>query len=161
MQHGFGRHHAYCGLLARLVVGELLPVVWSTWTLLRVVLAMFVPLMGRAGPGIPADAIVGVLVGLLVSLITLTGASFAAGLPALPRGFRRIGVSLVGASVLLAATTFPYSAEPPRLKRIFLQHTLRTVHGLHGAVHSDSGVWINTMDALDLRPFRAFPGFER
>uniref|UniRef100_A0AAZ3RSJ5 Endoplasmic reticulum metallopeptidase 1 n=1 Tax=Oncorhynchus tshawytscha TaxID=74940 RepID=A0AAZ3RSJ5_ONCTS len=51
--------------------------------------------------------------------------------------------------LVLCGMFFPYTADPsgPRPKRVFLQHTTRTFHGLDGQVKSrDSGLWINSFD---------------
>nr|XP_015194061.1 PREDICTED: endoplasmic reticulum metallopeptidase 1 isoform X3 [Lepisosteus oculatus] len=49
---------------------------------------------------------------------------------------------------------FPYSDNPsnPRPKRVFLQHTTRMFHDVHGQVErKDSGVWINGFDYTGMR----------
>lgn len=181
----------------RLAVGEAPPLLCAVWILVRPTLAMFVPLMGRAGTDVPSDVIVGALFGVLVALVCLTSSSLFALAPKPPTGFRRALLAWAVVAALLASSTFPYTAAPPRLKRVFLQHTVRTVraprfaapllgagragrwanrivtlggnpcnncvqvHGQHGAVHRDSGVWVITMDYNDLKPIAHLPGYDR
>jgi hypothetical protein len=88
---------------------------------------MFVPLMGRAGTDTPADVIVGVLVGVVVAFMCTFGSSLWLVAEKPPKGFKRFALGWLLFVVVLAGSTFPYSANPPRLKRVFLQHTVRTV----------------------------------
>ncbi|KAM6985504.1 endoplasmic reticulum metallopeptidase 1-like isoform 1-T1 [Aplochiton taeniatus] len=118
--------------------------------LLWVVFEIFTPILGRSGTEIPPD----VVFGALVTVATILLSSFFIHFIYLLRSTKWILVGLGSVfcfTFLLVScgVLFPYSADPtsPRPKRVFLQHTTRTFHGLDGLVESrDSGLWINSFD---------------
>ena len=149
-------------LALRLAVGEIPPLLLSTWCCAYAVFAMFVPLMGRIGIAAPADAIVGLLVGLFTVLLGSTASSLAIGLT--PGGKSAVFkcCSLLWATALAACiyNPEPFSVDPPRGKRLYLQHAIRKVHSLTGTIQTDSGLWINALDPTGIEPVRHMPELE-
>uniref|UniRef100_A0A673YAY9 Endoplasmic reticulum metallopeptidase 1 n=1 Tax=Salmo trutta TaxID=8032 RepID=A0A673YAY9_SALTR len=118
--------------------------------LIWVVFEIFTPILGRSGTEIPPD----VVLATLVTLTTLFLSSFFLHFIYLARSTKWLLAGLgtvftVFLVLVLCGMFFPYTADPsgPRPKRVFLQHTTRTFHGLDGQVKSrDSGLWINSFD---------------
>ncbi|KAM3600329.1 uncharacterized protein V6R79_021557 [Siganus canaliculatus] len=118
--------------------------------LIWVVFEIFTPIMGRSGTEIPPE----VVLASLVTLATIFLSSFFLHFIYLVRSTKWIlaglgSVFLVMLLLVSSGLLFPYSgsADSPRPKRVFLQHTTRTFHNLQGHVESrDSGVWINSFD---------------
>uniref|UniRef100_A0A8C7QF84 Endoplasmic reticulum metallopeptidase 1 n=1 Tax=Oncorhynchus mykiss TaxID=8022 RepID=A0A8C7QF84_ONCMY len=118
--------------------------------LIWVVFEIFTPILGRSGTEIPPD----VVLATLVTLATLFLSSFFLHFIYLARSTKWLLAGLgtvftVFLVLVLCGMFFPYTADPssPRPKRVFLQHTTRTFHGLDGQVKSrDSGLWINSFD---------------
>ena len=67
-------------LLVRIAVGEIPPILLTVWCGAYAVFAMFVPLMGRVGLAAPADAIIGLLVGVFTALLGSTSSTLAIGI---------------------------------------------------------------------------------
>jgi len=168
------------GLARRLVVGELVPAAMTAWSLIRPVLAMFVPLMGRSGTEIDPNLLLGVIIGICTMLVSVSTSSIlfyaldpeptrhSDGAPTLPRRLLFAGLALWAATVAFShVAAAPYTEEPPRLKRLFLQHVIRTIHGNETKPGSgefpitfrDSGVWVNVMDYSGIDPIREIPEF--
>ncbi|XP_069776906.1 endoplasmic reticulum metallopeptidase 1 [Narcine bancroftii] len=111
---------------------------------------MFTPILGRSGTEIPPDIVLASIIA--ASTIILT--TYFVSLIYLCRSTRRTLLSLaivffVSATLVCSGMFFPYSGDPaePHPKRIFLQHTTRTFHGVDGEiVKKDSGIWINGFD---------------
>ncbi|XP_029941527.1 endoplasmic reticulum metallopeptidase 1 [Salarias fasciatus] len=118
--------------------------------LIWVVFEIFTPIMGRSGTEIPPE----VVMASLVTLATIFLSSFFLHFIYLVRSTKWILTGLGSVFLLMfllvsCGLFFPYSGSPdsPRPKRVFLQHTTRTFHGLQGEVESrDSGLWINSFD---------------
>ncbi|KAM6986375.1 endoplasmic reticulum metallopeptidase 1-like [Aplochiton taeniatus] len=120
--------------------------------LLWVVFEIFTPILGRSCTEFPPDLVFGALV--TIATILLSSFFVRIHFIYLLRSTKWILVGLGSVfcfTFLLVSggVLFPYSADPtsPRPKRVFLQHTTRTFHGLDGLVESrDSGLWINSFD---------------
>uniref|UniRef100_A0AAQ4QD72 Endoplasmic reticulum metallopeptidase 1 n=1 Tax=Gasterosteus aculeatus aculeatus TaxID=481459 RepID=A0AAQ4QD72_GASAC len=118
--------------------------------LIWVVFEIFTPIMGRSGTEIPPE----VVMATLVTLATIFISSFFLHFIYLARSTKWILAGLGSVFVftfllMSCGLLFPYSgsADSPRPKRVFLQHTTRTFHNLRGQVESqDSGLWINSFD---------------
>ncbi|XP_010891145.2 endoplasmic reticulum metallopeptidase 1 [Esox lucius] len=118
--------------------------------LIWVVFEIFTPILGRCGTEIPPDVVLATLVALTVIFLS----SFFLHFIYLARSTKWLlaGLGTVFTVFLLLVSCglfFPYTADPsaPRPKRVFIQHTTRTFHGLDGQVESkDSGLWINSFD---------------
>ncbi|XP_030625487.1 endoplasmic reticulum metallopeptidase 1-like [Chanos chanos] len=118
--------------------------------LIWVVFEIFTPILGRSGTEIPPD----VVLASLVTVATILLSSFFLHFIYLSRGTKWIlaGLGTIFTVMLILVSFglfFPYTADPssPRPKRVFLQHTTRTFHGLDGSVEkTDSGLWINSFD---------------
>ncbi|KAM8827755.1 endoplasmic reticulum metallopeptidase 1 isoform 1-T1 [Spinachia spinachia] len=118
--------------------------------LIWVVFEIFTPIMGRSGTEIPPE----VVMATLVTLATIFISSFFLHFIYLARSTKWILAGLGSAFVftfllMSGGLLFPYSssADSPRPKRVFLQHTTRMFHNLQGQVESqDSGLWINSFD---------------
>ncbi|KAJ8286612.1 hypothetical protein GJAV_G00041130 [Gymnothorax javanicus] len=123
--------------------------------LIWVVFEIFTPILGRSGTEIPPD----VVLASLVTMGTIFLSSFFLHFIYLAKSTKWI---LTGLGTIFTVTIilvscglfFPYTADPdsPRPKRVFLQHTTRTFHGLDGEVEGkDSGLWINSFDYTGMR----------
>lgn len=118
--------------------------------LIWVVFEIFTPILGRSGTEIPPD----VVLATLVTLATIFLSSYFLHFVYLVRSTKWIlaglgSVFLVMVLLVSSGLLFPYSADPasPRPKRVFIQHTTRTFHGVDGQVESrDSGLWVNSFD---------------
>ncbi|KAL2099603.1 hypothetical protein ACEWY4_003997 [Coilia grayii] len=136
------------------LVGIALPYVHFMF-LIWVVFEIFTPILGRSGTEIPPD----VVLASLIALATFLLSSYFMHFIYLARSTKWILAVLgsVFAVVFLLVSCgvfFPYSSDPssPRPKRVFLQHTTRTFHGLDGQVeYKDSGLWINSFDYTAMR----------
>ncbi|KAG7477051.1 hypothetical protein MATL_G00089410 [Megalops atlanticus] len=123
--------------------------------LIWVVFEIFTPILGRSGTEIPPD----VVLASLVTLGTIFLSSFFLHFIYMARSTKWIlvGLGTIFTVVFILVSCglfFPYSADPasPRPKRVFLQHTTRTFHGLDGEVErQDSGLWINSFDYTGMR----------
>ncbi|XP_006004697.1 endoplasmic reticulum metallopeptidase 1 [Latimeria chalumnae] len=111
---------------------------------------MFTPLLGRSGTEIPPDVVMAsIIVGYTIVL-----SSYFVNFVYLSKSTKRLLLALgsvfVITSVLVSSGVFfPYSSElaSPKPKRVFLQHSTRTFHGLNGnVIKRDSGIWINGLD---------------
>nr|XP_061800741.1 endoplasmic reticulum metallopeptidase 1-like [Nerophis lumbriciformis] len=118
--------------------------------LIWVVFEIFTPIMGRSGTEIPPELVLAAL----VIMATVFLSSFFLHFIYMVRSTKWIlaGLGSIFAIMFLLVSCgflFPYSGNPesPRPKRVFLQHTTRTSHDVHGRVDSrDSGIWINSFD---------------
>ncbi|KAK6315655.1 hypothetical protein J4Q44_G00131790 [Coregonus suidteri] len=118
--------------------------------LIWVVFEIFTPILGRSGTAIHPDVVLATLVTLTILFLS----SFFLHFIYLARSTKWLlsGLGTVFTVFLLLVSCglfFPYTADPsgPRPKRVFIQHTTRTFHGLDGQVESrDSGLWINSLD---------------
>ncbi|KAJ8401946.1 hypothetical protein AAFF_G00375270 [Aldrovandia affinis] len=118
--------------------------------LIWVVFEIFTPILGRSGTEIPPDLVLA----SLVALGTIFLFSFFLHFIYLAKSTKWIlgglGTIFAVAFILVSCGMFfPYAADPasPRPKRVFVQHTTRTFHGLDGRVErKDSGLWINSFD---------------
>lgn len=114
------------------------------------VFEMFTPILGRSGTEIPPDAVLAFLVAGCTILLT----SYFINFIYLANDTKKTLLSLTSVSAITlllvcSGIFFPYTSDPanPKPKRIFLQHTTRTFHGLDGTVlRKDSGIWINGFD---------------
>ncbi|XP_048877075.1 endoplasmic reticulum metallopeptidase 1 [Brienomyrus brachyistius] len=136
------------------LLGLALPYLHSAF-LIWVVFEIFTPILGRSGTEIPPDVV-------LASLITLGSIflfSYLLHLIYLAKSTKWILASLGSVFIVMLILVscgmfFPYTANPasPRPKRVFVQHTTRTFHGLNGEVEGkDSGLWINSFDYTGMR----------
>nr|XP_006627062.2 PREDICTED: endoplasmic reticulum metallopeptidase 1 isoform X1 [Lepisosteus oculatus] len=123
--------------------------------LIWVVFEIFTPILGRSGTEIPPD----VVLATLITLGTIFLSSYFLHFIYLVRSTKKV-LAVLGAvfAVVLVLVScglfFPYSDNPsnPRPKRVFLQHTTRMFHDVHGQVErKDSGVWINGFDYTGMR----------
>ncbi|KAL6072121.1 Endoplasmic reticulum metallopeptidase 1 [Balamuthia mandrillaris] len=87
-----------------------------------IVLTMFIPLMGRTGAAVPADLVIGGLIGFLTALISFPLLLFflQAGNP---KPVLKLFLLVCLATILFALFTSPYSDTTP--KRLIIQHTYR------------------------------------
>ncbi|XP_078532047.1 endoplasmic reticulum metallopeptidase 1 isoform X2 [Lissotriton helveticus] len=114
------------------------------------VFEMFTPILGRSGTEIPPDAVLAFLVAGCTILLT----SYFINFIYLANDTKKTLLSLTSVSAITlllvcSGIFFPYTSDSanPKPKRIFLQHTTRTFHGLDGTVlKKDSGIWINGFD---------------
>nr|XP_018668331.1 endoplasmic reticulum metallopeptidase 1-like [Ciona intestinalis]XP_026691360.1 endoplasmic reticulum metallopeptidase 1-like [Ciona intestinalis] len=114
------------------------------------IMELFIPLCGRLGNVVPPDLVIGFLVAFTLCLTF----SFSSNLFYVTSSMKMFIYMLLLSSVLsiMAAISpygFPYSysATEPTPKRLFLQHTAREFHNMHGEVtRTDSGVWTNCLD---------------
>jgi len=140
-------------MLFELVLGQTLPLV-LTFTCIFPIFEIFLPLMGRCGTDVPADAVIGALVGLSSFIILASARGHLHGCHLAPLLPVKTVLALVLCAIMLAPLTPPYSVLRP--KRLYVQHTVRLVHSLQGGTpHHDSGLWINTLDGNDLRTVAA------
>jgi hypothetical protein len=135
-------------LAVRLVVGDGIPALLTVSCLVWTVFAMFVPLMGRAGFGTPTDVIIGAIVGLMTAMLGSTASSLAIVVHGrdgkLTRRLQWLALAIFAWAVCSAAANpAPFSANPPHVKRLYIQHAVRLVHGVAGETHHDSGLWVN------------------
>ncbi|XP_041916511.1 endoplasmic reticulum metallopeptidase 1 isoform X2 [Alosa sapidissima] len=136
------------------LVGLALPYVHFMF-LIWVVFEIFTPILGRSGTEIPPD----VVLASLITLGTFLLSSYFMHFIYLARSTKWIltvlGTVFVVVFILVSCGVFfPYSSNSysPRPKRVFLQHTTRTFHGLDGQVaYKDSGLWINSFDYTAMR----------
>lgn len=125
-----------------LVCGQLL------WTLLE----FFVPVQGRVGTHVPADAVVGVLAGVVVAVVLL----LASSLVHVERAWPRVRAALAAVFVVsaaLAVASDPYSAARP--KRLFAQHVRRSFWrdgSADAARAADAAVYLVPIDPLGVAP---------
>jgi len=129
---------------------------------MRTVLAIFLPVMGRCGMILKPDLFISAIIGFFVSMLTLIPCSILGGLRSSPRQTRLLAPLLLLVSAyhaVLSKSKSSYSLERP--KRLFVQHVER--RSLNKASSSsssssssflDSGLWINGMDTLALEPLR-------
>ncbi|KAJ8260564.1 hypothetical protein COCON_G00162870 [Conger conger] len=123
--------------------------------LIWVVFEIFTPILGRSGTEIPPDLVLA----SLVTMGTIFLSSFFLHFIYLAKSTKWIltGLGTIFTMALILVSCglfFPYTADPasPRPKRVFLQHTTRTFHGLDGQVERrDSGLWINSFDYTGMR----------
>uniref|UniRef100_A0A663F7E5 Endoplasmic reticulum metallopeptidase 1 n=1 Tax=Aquila chrysaetos chrysaetos TaxID=223781 RepID=A0A663F7E5_AQUCH len=119
---------------------------YLSWT----VFEMFTPIMGRSGSEILPDV---VLAGFIV-VITMILSSYFINFIYLVKSTKTTLITLTAVFVVTlilvcSGIFFPYSSDAanPKPKRVFLQHTSRRFHDVHGnVVKSDSGIWINGFD---------------
>ncbi|KAM9329716.1 LOW QUALITY PROTEIN: endoplasmic reticulum metallopeptidase 1 [Gastrophryne carolinensis] len=115
-----------------------------------VVFEMFTPIFGRSGTEIPPDVVMASLI--VVCTVILT--SYFIKFIYLVKSTKKLMMWLALVSgltffLVCSGFFFPYSSsmDSPKPKRVFLQHTTRTFHGLNGeVVKQDSGIWINVFD---------------
>ncbi|XP_063770059.1 endoplasmic reticulum metallopeptidase 1 isoform X2 [Pseudophryne corroboree] len=114
------------------------------------VFEMFTPIFGRSGTEIPPDLVMAAF----LAVCTVTLMSYFIKFIYLVKSTKTLmtwlaivsGVTFV---LVCSGLFFPYSAsmDSPKPKRIFLQHTTRTLHNLNGEViKRDSGIWVNCFD---------------
>ncbi|XP_064386315.1 endoplasmic reticulum metallopeptidase 1-like isoform X1 [Halichondria panicea] len=124
------------------------------------VMSMFIPLTGRMGSEVPPDLVIGVATAVLACLHsphTLCVVIFASS-ASLKRWSGVVLLAIFSLFLFLAATGYipPYSlSDPshPRPKRLYLQHTDKTLYNLDGSVNAtNSFVLIYPFDYLGLTP---------
>ncbi|MBN3279846.1 ERMP1 metallopeptidase, partial [Polyodon spathula] len=123
--------------------------------LMWVVFEIFTPILGRSGTEIPPDVVLASITTVCVIILS----SYFIHFIYLSKSMKRTLVVLasifgVVAVLVSSGVFFPYSCNSarPRPKRIFLQHTTRTFHGLNGEViKKDSGIWINGFDYTGMK----------
>ena len=71
------------------------------------------------------------------------------------------GLLFAVAFVMSVHDPSPFSVDPPRGKRLYLQHAVRKVHGLTGTVQRDSGIWINVLDPTGMSTIAHMPELAR
>lgn len=142
------RQHSVKRMVFQLVAGQAVPLI-LTFTVTFPIFDIFMPLMGRCGTDVPADAVIGGLVGLACFLLAVSPRShlhacrLTAALP------WKLAAATVAVAVVVALNTRPYSVLRP--KRLYVQHTVRLVHSLQGRTpQHDSGLWVNSLDGNDL-----------
>ena len=131
----------------------------------------FVPITGRIGDWIPSDLLVALLLGVVGSLMwTIPTASLHVSSsskfsksatpqqqmpPSLMKKCLGCCSVLTGVVLLYLLHQTPYSEERP--KRLYVQQTSRTVHGLMTTAHAtprvvshDQGLWVNAFDKRGL-----------
>ncbi|XP_069482124.1 endoplasmic reticulum metallopeptidase 1 [Ambystoma mexicanum] len=131
------------------VLGLFIPYLHSMYHVWAV-FEMFTPILGRSGTEIPPDAVLASLIAACTIFLT----SYFINFIYLANSTKKSILALASVSAIMlllvcSGIFFPYSSDPanPKPKRIFLQHTTRTFHGLDGnVVKKDSGIWINGFD---------------
>ncbi|XP_075065388.1 endoplasmic reticulum metallopeptidase 1 [Mixophyes fleayi] len=114
------------------------------------VFEMFTPIFGRSGTEIPPDLVMAAF----IVVCTVILMSYFIKFIYLVKSTKTIMILLAivsGVTFVLVCSGmfFPYSGsiDSPKPKRIFLQHTTRTLHNLNGEViKRDSGIWVNCFD---------------
>jgi hypothetical protein len=86
---------------------------------------------GRIGSAAPADAIIGALVGLFAVLLCSTSTTLAVVMSHSGRVWLYRAAALIFAATIVAGAVDPdpFTVSPPRGKRLYLQHAVRTIHG--------------------------------
>uniref|UniRef100_A0A8C4S118 Endoplasmic reticulum metallopeptidase 1 n=1 Tax=Erpetoichthys calabaricus TaxID=27687 RepID=A0A8C4S118_ERPCA len=138
-----------CGSTVKYLLGLSLPYMHITF-LIWLVFESFCAILGRSVGDVSPD----IVMAFLTTGSTLILATYLVPFFYLCKCTKRIlflcvSVFVVMGVLVLCGAFFPYSSDPasPRPKRIFLQHTTRTIHDLTGqVVTKNSGVWITSMD---------------
>ncbi|XP_055986560.1 endoplasmic reticulum metallopeptidase 1 [Sorex fumeus] len=145
----FKQHGAGGKFIAFYLLGMFVPYLYALY-LIWAVFEMFTPILGRSGSEIPPD----VVLASILAGCTMILSSYFINFIYLVKSTRKTLLTLAGVCavtflLVCSGTFFPYSSNPdsPKPKRVFLQHTTRTFHGLDGnVVKRDSGIWINGFD---------------
>ncbi|XP_028660786.2 endoplasmic reticulum metallopeptidase 1-like [Erpetoichthys calabaricus] len=138
-----------CGSTVKYLLGLSLPYMHITF-LIWLVLESFCAILGRS----VGDESLDIVMAFLITGSTLILATYLVPIFYLSKCTKEIlflcvSVFVAMGVLVLCGTFFPFSSDPasPRPKRIFLEHTTRTIHDLTGqVVTKNSGVWITSMD---------------
>ncbi|CAI5744335.1 unnamed protein product [Peronospora destructor] len=131
----------------------IIPVI-HTMCCFAIALMFFIPLLGRSGPIVPPDVVLSLLMcTILLIMVSYSGRVFCF-LPAKQLTLiRNICIIITVVSTAYASIRNPYSDICP--KRLTLQHVQREVRLPNGDVHTDSGLWINSLDFRGPSPIKS------
>lgn len=135
---------------------------WMGLDFTRNLLALLIPMFGKTGSVLNTDAVLGAVMGLLVSgmfRLPLLHSSVLFPDRAVSRRLEMCGLVIKASAALIVCVLVysvfvgeAYSSERP--KRLWIQHLDRDLTGLRRGAGRDSGLWITGFDESGLAPLK-------